>query len=719
MGGVGYSRVTYYENATTLCDGHPRVSYSPAVSLSEGWLTTTGPVTGVSTDTDTVYYGYSSPSPTCQIAATDCEPLLTAYTSSLNAGRNTTAIPSPPCVGVAASQSIAAAESSIYGCGKCTIYGEGVELVYFPTTASRDMCASTPTASLTHYGPSAVITAYAGKSFGAGSGGDADGKETAVVDGHTFTSGTAYISISLVSAVDRCSKTFGTVVSDAILALPSESVLSLRYSQDHFQRLMETDQITGYPVSYADFNTPVPWSAWNGMVQCDPNGYGGYMCDVIYDGQFRPQLAIPPQITDLSPDFKGCQMWYNGLWDPPLALQPAESAAMPTLPNGGGSKGSPTHRAEPASTADSPAATATALPEQHGSPSSYGNNGGNIGDNSGPTLPHDNGAPASTAAPAPSASHPAGGHPAGYKPSDEPWTQSFDVNGMKFVATGENGQVHINKATLASGGPAQTVDGVQASYGADGLVIKGSSTAHFNAPNQGNGSPATHVTAAPDRTVTAVVTKTTVVTCGTQTITALQSVEGGPIVCGSTTLTPGGPAYTADNGQVLSAGEDGLVVNYQTTVGKAAASGGPSASGDVGGSPDVLTYGGKTITEDSSNGFSIAPGQSLTPGGMATVSGTTLSLDRNGDFVVINGVTQTLANSDDQASTSASADRSATRSGSSSRSSASGSRASGSSEEATGTSSAASTATGSAAAMSSSQALSFFVALVAVALLGT
>ncbi|CAK3786006.1 Hypothetical predicted protein [Lecanosticta acicola] len=665
LGGVGFTRVTYYENATTLCDGHPRVASSPAKSLSTGWVTTTAPIAGTTTVLATIFSAYPSPSPTCIISADDCEPLLSSFSSSVSAGRNTTAIPSPPCRGVVASQSLASVDSALFGCGKCTIYGEGVELVYFPTSASRNMCASTPTATLTHYGPSAVITAYAGKSFGAGSGADPQGKETAVVDGHTFTSGTAYISISRVSAVDRCSSTYGSIVSDAILALPSESVLSLRYSQDHFQRLLETDKITGYPVSYADFNTPVPWSAWNGMVTCDPYGFGGLACDVIYDGQFRPQLAIPPQITDLSPDFKGCQMFYNGLWDPPLALQPAESAALATLP-GGGEIVSPTSSAQPASTVNSPQVAATALPNQLGSPTSNGN------DNAlpGPTLP------AAT--------------PSVYKPAAEPWTHEISINGKTWTATGTNGEVHINQTTLKAGGSAQDIDGYQASYGANGLVIKGSSTIPFDAPDANNS-----VTPGSSRTITAVVPIVTVVTYGTQTFTALQSVEGGPIVYGSTTLTPGGPATTATNGQVLSAGKYGLVVNFATTVDQA------DATSNGNSNPDVLTYGGKSITEDSSNAFSIGPSQVLTPNGALTVSGTTMSLDKNGGYVVVNGVTQTLVGSTGTSS---------------------GSDQSGASRSSTGggeTSSTAPTATGSAAAMSSSQALSFFVALVAVALLGT
>ncbi|KAI5363509.1 hypothetical protein Slin14017_G054730 [Septoria linicola] len=145
----------------------------------------------------------------------------------------------PPCANGSLASQADSASSKFRGCGKCTIYGEGVELVFFPTTASRDMCATIPTDTITHYGKGAVVTAYAGTEY---KGPDpVNGAKTAVVDSHTFTSGTAYISIKRVSAVDRCTKTFGSVISDAILAMPSESVLSLRYRQNHHQRFSESN----------------------------------------------------------------------------------------------------------------------------------------------------------------------------------------------------------------------------------------------------------------------------------------------------------------------------------------------------------------------------------------------------------------------------------------------------------------------------------------------
>ncbi|KAI7285378.1 hypothetical protein KC345_g1705 [Hortaea werneckii] len=378
VGGPSYSRVTYYAGATTLCDGHPRLTTSPGTSLSEGWLTFpgTGP-TSTSTIVNTYGSIYPYATPSCSVNPSDCDPFWETYStkvsewSALGAAQTTPAPQTPPCMNQSVASSAASFQESFRGCGLCTIYGQGVELVYFPppATVSRDMCASTPVANLTYYEPGAILEAYAGTQYGAMATPKPDA-QTAIVGHNTFTSGTAYISISKVWAEDRCSKTKGTPVYNAILAMPSESVLSLRYSQDHFQYAMVTGTQTGFPVSYADFHTPIPWSAWNGQEQCY-NSYGGYYCDVIYENKYRPQLAIPPEINMLNQDWENCQLWYGGLYDPPLALQPAESIAMPTRP---GEHQETTSTAEPSSTLAKPTAEPTALADHD--PNAQSNNGG-------------------------------------------------------------------------------------------------------------------------------------------------------------------------------------------------------------------------------------------------------------------------------------------------------------------------------------------------------
>ncbi|KAI5364602.1 hypothetical protein Slin15195_G041400 [Septoria linicola] len=542
LGGTSFAHLTYYENATTLCDGHPRVTYSPAISLSDSWTTMTGPITATSTYTNTMGRIFQAPSPSCTIDPVDCDGIWADYSESVAAAATITPAPeiqTPFCMNQTAASSWSSVTEKIYGCGLCTIYGEGVELVYFPvpTTVSRDMCAATPSASLTSYGTGAVLEAYAGKSYGANATAVAGGPRTAVVDGHTFTTGTAYISISKVYAVDRCSNTFGTVVSDAILAMPSESVLSLRYSQDHFQRLMSTDRITGYPVSYADFNTPIPWSAWIGQNQC-LNQLDTYRCGVIYESSFRPQLAIPPEITSLSPDFVGCQMWYNGLWDPPLALTEAEHAAGPTLPGGYGPK--TTAAAQPSQTPVAPTSQPTAIANDLPSTKAetHRGEGSTLPWYTGPTLPANNKPSSVQASSAASANGPAASpqtygenvdsqrpgtanHPAktadgddahnsadagnggngasssrggvraksSYIPTAEPWTKDFTIGGSKYVAKAGNREAVIGTVTCVVNGPAQTLsDGTVCSYGDAGLTFDIKTSVVFDASATARGT---------------------------------------------------------------------------------------------------------------------------------------------------------------------------------------------------------------------------------------
>lgn len=724
VGGTSFSEVTYYENATTLCDGHARVTYSPAISLSTGTITYPGNVTSTSTILDTYFSNFPQSIPTCSIEPSDCDGLWKAYSTSLSAAGGQTTNPpleTPPCMGRSAASSYASVTEEIYGCGDCTIYGNGVELVYFPTYPSnRDMCASTPTATLTHYGPGAVITAYAGKSY-TGEG-DAGGKKTAVVDGHTFTSGTAYISISTVYAVDRCSKTFGTPVKDAILAMPSESVLSLRYEQNHFQQLMSTDRVTGYPVSYADFNSPIPWSAWNGQNMCDPGGYGGWACSIIYEHSFRPQLAIPPEITQLSPDFKNCQMWYNGLWDPPLALTEAASEAKPTLP-GGGPVSTP---ATPNSTPAAPTAQPTAIPNELPSTGHGGSNDGATPYPNGPSSTDDSASPSENN-PTPSGNGPTfpadgptlpASRPTGYNPAGEPWVQSFHVADRTYWATGANNQCRIDGVTMTAGGPTQTLsDGTRCSYGTDGLILKGSSTVSFDdsapksTPQSSRYTPADEPWKHSFRV-------------GEHTYSATAS--NNQCTIDGVTLTAGGPTKTLKNGAQCSYGADGLIINGSNATGSdesspeatdSAQHTGSSGSNDGPDTVVVTVNGQKATAVRTSNGGPVVIGGSmtLTAGAPATTLSNGEVLSAASDGLVV-GYTTTLGTQESGESQSSQSNGEHSDNGASGTST--GTRTSNAQETSDTTSGDSASSTGSASSMSPAQALSLFAAIFAMVIAG-
>ena len=109
---------------------------------------------------------------------------------------------------------------------------------------------------------------------------------------------------------------------------------------------------------------------------------------------------------------------------------------------------------------------------------------------------------------------------------------------------------------------------------------------------------------------------------GGQTLTA-----GGEITVSGTpiSLLPGGTvAVIAGSTESLSPTNSPAAIN-------------PENSGVT----EILTVGGSTYT-DSGSGF-VIDGQTLTPGGQITISGTPVSLDSGASFAVVAGSTETLA----------------------------------------------------------------------------
>lgn len=537
-GGMTYSTITYYSDAKTLCDGHARVTYSPAIPTSTATITTTVSPLSTSVYPATVGWIFPVSSPACSIKPSDCDSLYKSYSSeslrwaaSGSAGADAPLITAspiiPPCVNSSQSSSAAAFESSFRACGPCTIFGNNVQLLYFPvpTNVSRDMCAATPSASLTHYDKD-VVEVYTGP-CPTSTNSDGTPLETAVYNGQTFTSGMAYISIETVWAGDRCSPTLGSTVSGAVLAMPSESVLSLRYSQDHFQYFYITSTQTGYPFDYADMRKPIPWSAWNGQQMCR---YGD-PCDIIYEDDFNPQLAIPPGIKKLRPEFENCQMWYGGLYDPPYALQPATALAIPTVPGGAA-----TSSASQASFITLTTPIATALAETTEAPTNQ------IAASA--TLPAN--APFTTVA----------GLPIGQ--------DQYASGAITFAGY-----------TLKPGDPDTIIGGVRISAATSGVVLNGNvhSYSQSKVPTDGE-----HV----EQSQTALVvpnaastnqnqgqsaetpSPTVIFTAGGQTYSA--AVEGNKVIYGSQTLSIGGAAATLPDGQVVSAATDGGVVVQDITI---------------------------------------------------------------------------------------------------------------------------------------------------------
>jgi hypothetical protein len=119
-----------------------------------------------------------------------------------------------------------------------------------------------------------------------------------------------------------------------------------------------------------------------------------------------------------------------------------------------------------------------------------------------------------------------------------------------------------------------------------------------------------------------------------------QPVVIGPssvVAVGSQTLQPGGPAVIVGGVTPVSLvpSATAIVVGGTRTVQLPQVSQEPIP-------PPVLTIGSSTLTPNAATQFFIAPGQTLTPGGTATIDGTLISLAPSASFIVVGGSTQLL-----------------------------------------------------------------------------
>ncbi|RMZ71054.1 ca2+-modulated nonselective cation channel polycystin [Pyrenophora seminiperda CCB06] len=187
------------------------------------------------------------------------------------------------------------------------------------------------------------------------------------------------------------------------------------------------------------------------------------------------------------------------------------------------------------------------------------------------------------------------------------------------VAANPQGEFVFGPVTLKSGGPPIVVNGNTISLGSNGIaIVNGVTQTISNAP---------------------VPTPIPALTVGGQNVPA--------------TVVGGSPVFVIAPGKTVSAGS--TIIVDGTTYGVPTNVQGPTIV--INGKTSILSAGQSAITQ--ANGLAItaqvnsgvtayvlAPGQTLTPGGIIAVSGTTYSLpaDGLGSVVVISGVTSTIPN---------------------------------------------------------------------------
>ncbi|KAF2166106.1 hypothetical protein M409DRAFT_55448 [Zasmidium cellare ATCC 36951] len=212
------------------------------------------------------------------------------------------------------------APSCTLGCGRCSIKGGTVDLLYWPPATTKTIGAndSAPTTTNDNF----VITTL----------------------GTTLTSPTLYISYRSLYAEDACGKKIGTTIYDTILAIPAESTLqSIWGSVGSVDEYQTTDVYT----STASFNVsdlyqdPVPMSIYSSQPWCAKwayfylwNNFTSTSWHCPHTEAYKPIIKVPEDVLKkVDPLWADCVEAYGGVYDPPLALRPASTAAGVTVPN--------------------------------------------------------------------------------------------------------------------------------------------------------------------------------------------------------------------------------------------------------------------------------------------------------------------------------------------------------------------------------------------------
>ncbi|KAL9079903.1 MAG: hypothetical protein Q9157_001242 [Trypethelium eluteriae] len=158
-----------------------------------------------------------------------------------------------------------------------------------------------------------------------------------VSNGYTFYLNSVYISIQEVYAQDACGTPIGSSYPGHILTLASSDVSSARYGTVDSNALLAHIDYLAYPFNYADLNYPIPWSAYSGQSSChcvygtaDPSiPIESCPCSTIVNSDYRPALVVPPQVRTLDPAWSHCAIPFGGFYDPPHALTAQGSADVP------------------------------------------------------------------------------------------------------------------------------------------------------------------------------------------------------------------------------------------------------------------------------------------------------------------------------------------------------------------------------------------------------
>ncbi|KAK0946015.1 hypothetical protein LTR29_002595 [Friedmanniomyces endolithicus] len=255
----------------------------------------------------------------------------------------------------------------------CTVQGGTVQLLYWPaftSTTGSNQTRSHASSGVPH--PTAPVTA--------------------LYKNLTLTSPSVYIDFKTAFALDNCGHTVGDPHPGAIIPLNPKDLYTIDADYDWIvatstihNTLVTTTFYMSKTMDYHDLTGLPPGAAYEEMPLCVPVG-----CPVITPSLYHPQLVLPTQVRALDPAWKACGLDWQGLWDPPIALQPAVVVDTFTTPVGSQQtvSASPASAATPETPLPTSSQASSSVPATTGPAAAVGNQGATlIADPSGSSQP--------------------------------------------------------------------------------------------------------------------------------------------------------------------------------------------------------------------------------------------------------------------------------------------------------------------------------------------
>ncbi|KAK4500874.1 hypothetical protein PRZ48_009066 [Zasmidium cellare] len=604
----------------------------------------------------------NSAMPTCTINSSECSYLASssisftdAQSASLNAGLDVTlSTPSLAC-NYTGPTTISNPTTISPSCTATAFsQAQGGTVAYWPVTQTGNyLCGNGTTIT-----PNATVST----------------PRIASTYGTTIASPGVLLSIDTLYAHDPCGRRVGTGLSNIVLTQQTSQISS------QCAPLYHQGGNAGTQVNFADYNSPVPYSAYACLPQCNggSSAFGTTdLCSTIYDGDFKPILALPTDIVSLQPEWANCIFGdvYDGMntiWDPPQALVAANTEAGVTVPVAKTTSASPASApaqptrqptTTPSAAADmDPSASPSAASPGQGSSSSGQGIGGAIASGLGMTKSFAAASSDQTPGSSDGSDSPNGGN---------------DVNmgsegSSNNSGNGGDGSSGPSPTAPSEGGSSDSPGSAGGSDGGAGNDSNGSGTgggSENDAPSSGTqtagpgtgdspgsndpgsnagGGLGSSDSGSGNPSALAVDLATSlnppaIATVGSDTLRVDTGNTANVLVAG-TTLTPG--QGTIINNTPISVAAGSVVIgSYTVAI--------PTAQRNANaGTGALLTLGDSTITAaaaDSSGAISIA-GQTILAGQTATIDGHTVVADPSG--VVLDGSNVALSSMGDSSATS-------------------------------------------------------------------